>query len=50
MSEITITIDKEEQKEVKEIKEIVDTMSKEEKLRFKGFLEGLRYSGASIRE
>ena len=43
MSEIIINIDKDEQKELEELREFLRSLSAEQKLKFKGFLEGLKF-------
>lgn len=44
MAEVIIKLSKEEEKEVKEVKETLEQLSKEQKIKLKGFYEGLRFA------
>lgn len=46
MAEVIIKLSKEEEKEVKEVKETLEQLSKEQKIKLKGFYEGLRFAHA----
>ena len=44
MAKIIVNINKEEQKEMKEIEKFIEGLTKEEKIKLKGFLEGMKFS------
>ena len=44
MAKIIVNINKEEQKEMKEIEKFIEGLTKEEKIKLKGFLVGMKFS------
>ncbi|MGF0096413.1 hypothetical protein ACQRC6_08225 [Peptoniphilus sp. SGI.035] len=50
MAEIKIILDKEEQKEKEELERSIESLDRDLKLKFKGFLEGLNFIGAGKNE
>ena len=44
MAKIIVNINKEEQKEMKEIEKFIEDLTKEGRIKLKGFLEGIKFS------